>query len=184
MMSHFFSHQKNSNSELTKWKVLTSDQCLHLVVLGWCFDPTWLHWDIFVQDLKFIICGCDTWSAEMIHSRKKIAFCFDRRDAIGMGRQGKQNDSTFLRNGWQQRTSQVDSECSYPSWLFVSVLIHCFWLPAQVFTTSACQETSSSRCSELLFKLSSILVYTIHHFNGAERQYYLELGKGKLFFFF
>lgn len=87
----FLAIKKNSNSELTKWEVLTSDQSLHLVALGWCFDHTRLQWDIFVQDLKFIICGCDTWSAEMIHSRKKNSLLFwqQRCDWCGETRKTK-----------------------------------------------------------------------------------------------
>lgn len=50
---------------------------------------------------------------------RKIAHCFDRRDAIRKGRQGKQNVSLWLRNGWQQRTSQVDRKSVFnPCWTF------------------------------------------------------------------
>lgn len=102
----------------------------------------------FCPRLQCIIWSGDTDPQRWFIAERKIAFCFDRRDAIRKGRQGKQNVSLCLRNGWQRRTSQVDSQsvlifADFPSLCWFAV----FWLLAQVLVLQTVTEVCSSICA-------------------------------------
>lgn len=99
----------------------------------WRYDCTRLHGDIFCPRLQFIIWNCDTDLRGWFIAERKIAFCFDRRDAIRKGRQRKQNVQPCLRNGWQWRTSQVDSQSVVSLAGFLPPCRCTVWLWAQVW---------------------------------------------------
>ncbi len=133
---HWTYSRSSSRSLSSVWALLgnfTMDNALdghsHVDVM----TRTRLHGDILCPGLQFIIWNCDTDLQRWFIAERKIAFRFDRRDAIRKGRQRKQNVWPCLRNGWQRRTSQVDSQSVLiladflpPCWCTV-------WLLAQVW---------------------------------------------------